>query len=319
MSCSRALTPLLLLLALGCARNPATENAATLARGLTALASGDHLVAERYCLDAATADRGSQDAQECVLLAAVNLHHWQEAASAVARLTALSPDDAWLAAVEVQVRQRHDPSLQLAPRLDRPEMAWACMDVQCGLPESPLDHEMRFLASLHQVHIGDGQSALALSERRVPGSPLDDLYLLVLAGSHDFPTLRRELAGRRCGNSGEPTVTNSIRQVLAPDLQASGGCEADMSALAARPGSAAADLNQALAAMRAGDHAVAGSWLARCIASAPDSDVPLLYAVVNAFLAQDDDAARRLLLALPADLPTDWRDWLRKLPYRRLL
>lgn len=311
---------LLLLVSLhfGCARNPDMQIAMTLADGLTALSKGDYAGAERLCLEATSADAERRDAQECVLLAAVYLHHWAVAATAAEKLTSLLPTDVWMAAVAVQVRHRHDPSVQLAPLLDLPEMAWACMDIPCALPASSSNEGLRMAAALYQVRVGDLQGALTRTAGAIADSALDDLHLLVLAKLGDYPELRKELAERPCPPPTEPGVAHQLGQVFAPDLVALGECGLAGDGPVVTTGSAAADLNQALAAMGSGEHAAAATWLERSMANQRGADVPLLYAAVNALLAQDDADARRRLLALPPALPSHWKDWLRKLPHRRL-
>jgi len=284
------------------------------------LAVANYGDAETHCLEAAGRDGHNVDAQECVLLAAIHLRHWSVAAEAAAALTRLRPADAWLTAVAAQVRLRHDPTLQIPLLMDRPVMAWACMDNPCSSQELPNDLEMRLLATLHAVHEGELDAALKLSADAPVGSLLAEVHLLILVRMQDFPNLREKLVRTPCNPPAESTVTSRLRLAFAADLPLVEGCEATREeAPGVVKSSSAANLNLALTAMRSGQYAAAATWLERCNSSTPVTDLPLVYGAINALLAQDDATARAHLLSLPPDLPQPWRDWLRKLPHRRLL
>jgi hypothetical protein len=309
----------LALLAPGCARNTQTEAAATLAGGISALQVGDYLRAEEQCLVVSKSVATNGEAHECTLMAAIHLRHWSVAAAAAEALTALIPADPWLAAVASQVHFHHDPSVQQSRRLDRPEMAWACLDSPCTTPASFEDGEMRLLATLQLVYVGDLTRALALSATAEAGSQLALVHLLLLTRAEDFAVLRLALAEIACSPADNAGVVTHLRASFAPDVPIPEGCSRPPPTAAHHGPFAAADMNFALAAMRGGDYAAAATWLARCTSMSPGADLPLLYAAVNAILAQDDATARQHLLDLPPDLPSTWRDWLRKLPHRRLL
>jgi hypothetical protein len=302
-----------------CARNIETETATTLARGLSALSAGDYVAAEERCLAASTFSATSKDAHECILLAAIHLRHWAVATSAADALTALLPGDPWLAAVASQVRFRHDPSLHQGLSMDRPEMAWACIDKPCSSPASLKDAEMRMLATLHAIQAGNLPHALELSSNSPADSQLADIHLLLLARMQEFGKLRQELARTVCTGPDEAGTVAHLRATFAPDQEVPEGCRTASQIFMPQGASATVDLNSALAAMRAGDYAVAATWLERCTALAPTAVLPLLFEAVNAILAQDDAKARQHLLALPPNLPSNWRGWIRKLPHRSLL
>lgn len=320
MTMVRVVLALMVGLAGACAREQRTETATMLARGLTALALGNHASAEAFCRDAASVDQENVDAQECTLLAAIHQRHWAVAAEAAGALTRLLPADLWLAAVAAKVRLRHDPTLHLALTMNGPVMGWACLDNACAaLPGSVEDGEMRLLATLLHVRAGELEDALELSAGAPPGSQLADIHLLLLVRTDDFAGLHAALAGLGCEAGNSSPVADRLREVFAPGLLAAAGCAPAELAEATSVVSGVADLNRALMAMQAGDYAAAAIWLERCMSTAPGADLPLVYATVNALLAQDDATARQLLLALPPDLPSGWREWLRKLPHRRLL
>ncbi len=319
------LLAVVILAMLGCMRDRSVDALVRLDEGISALRSGDDAVALQRCSEAAQVLPESRDARLCVLVAAIRLHRWREAAATAQTLHSWSPEDPWLAAVATQVGHRADPAASHSLPLDDPRAVWACIDNVCETSDAALPAgapSMAGLVALALVDAHQTEKALALLERGENGREAEELRLLLLAKEGRHEALAAALSTSPCDPEGSAEPLRArLRSAFLPET-GDPGCPGQPRGPAARAegGAGAADLvNRGLDAVARGDYVAAREAFDRAAQVARDPRLARVYLYLTALLAGDEVNARQLFHGFAGLVPAAWVDWLRSLAPRGIL